>query len=241
MTNAGRQAENLAGPKTCMLLLDGTPEASLQFSSWFCAGVRGGLEFGLTAEGMAAWSRVVDSDRAVRWWQGEAKGKMPLPLTTLARGFAGVARITLTRDGEWEPADPPEHGDIAVTWCAARGDPAEALDLIAMDPVNPDRWWHRTGLVDVLPDDDDIDVLEKGQRIRLFRNPLSWLAAGCPLGSFCVLNWGGCAGLGLLQDIDDGRVTVVCDDDRHAADIRSMARPRRAAMHLQVAAMDGMG
>ncbi len=241
MTEPGRLAEQLAGASRAALLLDGTPDSAVRFSSWFCAAWRGALTYDLTAEAFETWARVLDSPRIFAWWQGTAHGKRALPVEALARGLAGAARIESHNPGEWVPAESPPDtrspaaGRLAVTWCMLRGDPAEVIDLIAMDPGRPAEHWLRTGLADVLPNADGLLALECGQRLRLFRYPLDWLAAGCPVGAFCILDWAGWAAENLLRELDAGTITVFCDDDAHAAELRGLARPKRAGLQLQVA------
>lgn len=234
MTEVGRTAELLAGPDRAALLLDGSPESGLRFSSWFCAAWRGSLSYELTSEAFLYWSLVVDRVRVLDWWRGAAGGKIALPVSALARGFAGAARIEIIDGWQWIPAEQPATGRQAIIWACLEGDPAGVLDLIAMDPADPAAYWLRTGLADVLPLANDLLALEAGQRLRLFRYPLDWLAAGCPAGAFCILDWTGWAAQSLLRELDAGAVTVFCDDDAHAAELRALARPKRAGLRLKV-------
>lgn len=189
----------------------------------------------LLAEGLAAWGAVANKPEVMAWWRRCDACKPALPVTALLRGLAGVARIEPAEFGWYSPPDP--RGSIglpAITWTVCEGDPARALDIVAMDPGDPARWWRRTCCAEILPGEMELELLDAGAAIRLYETPLAWLAAGCPARGFCVLDWAGRIGQGLLADLDAGRYTAVCDSDAHARRVRSLARPKRAPMKLGV-------
>ncbi|MDH3195534.1 MAG: hypothetical protein OEL78_04390 [Hyphomicrobiales bacterium] len=192
----------------------------------------------LLAAGLEAWARVIGSEKALRWWKNPAGGKPALPPAALLRGLAGGAYVAPAEQGWFTPAAPGRPDGLrAITWTAM--DAGAGLDIVAMDPADPGRWWRRSCCADILPGRMTLDFLESGQDIRLFETPLAWLAAGCPPGGFCVLDWQSRTGQELLADIDAARYTVICDSDAHAKRLRALARPKRPALRLRVALDEG--
>lgn len=208
------------------------PDHTDRFWRWFEAAYKASIGDPLLTEGMAAWAAVINSPEILAWWGGDAGGKPPLPAAVLMRGLGGVSRIEPAEHGWYTPAS-YRAGLPAVTWCAFDG--IEALDIVAMDPGDPSRWWRRTCRAEILPGEMELEMLEAGATIRLYEHPLAWLAAGCPALGFCVLDWAGRVGQGLLIDIDGGRYRVVCDSDAHSRRVKALARPKRKAMQLVVA------
>lgn len=186
----------------------------------------------LLAEGFAAWRRLVETPAILEWWQSAG-----LPLSLPRMGLAGAARIRPAEDGWYTPAKMGDPDTTrAVTWVATGGiDTGRVLDIVAMDPGDPARWWRRAGSAELLPSEMQLEWLGEGAAIRLFEYPLEWLRAGCPPGGFCVLDWQSRAGQCLAFDIDAGRFKVACDSDDHAARLRALVRPRRPALQLGVA------
>ena len=216
-------------------LLAGTAgESGADFWSWFDPAYRASPGCDILGAALEAWARVVNGADVLAWWESDRGGKIALPSALLRRGLAGAARIAPAEAGwfTFARAEAPA-GEAVVTWLA--GGPAEGLDLLAMDPAAPARWWHLTACAEVLPGRRALSDLAPGQAIRLFEYPLAWLAAGCPDGAFCVLHWARPEAQALLADIEAGRFTVVCDSDDHVGRLQALARPRREPLRLRVA------
>ena len=232
MTDAGRKAEVLAGADRCGRILDGSPAAGLRFAGWFVPAWHGSCADPLLMEAFRGWARVLDDADAFDWWRAR------LPVECLSRGLFGVGRIETFSGGWWAPAE-GRGGQPAVLAPVLAGDPAEALEVFALDPAAPGRWWRRTGLAGVLPGDwalrPDETADGTAARLRIYETAWDWLAGGAAAGSACVLDWRADAARDLLADLDDGRVVAVCDDEGHARRLRARARPRRPDLALEVA------
>ena len=184
MTAPGRLAEVLAGSHRAMRLLDGSPEAAERFAAWFLPAWRGALADDLLLEGFCAWARVLDNECAWRWMTAPTAGGPAIPASAPARCLVGVARIDPADYGWWVPPDPPDRGIPALTWTVCAGDPARALDIVAIDRADPAQWWRRTGTATALPNDCEFMFLGDEARIRLYETPLGWLAGGAAPVSF---------------------------------------------------------
>ena len=83
---------------------------------------------------------------------------------------------------EWTPQ--PE-GQPVITLPIWSGECC--LDILALDPGNADKWWHRTDIVPVL-DHDEIGRCEfLNEPLHIHASPQSWLRAGAT--GAVVLDW----------------------------------------------------
>lgn len=234
MTAPGRLVELLLGPARCARLLDGSPEQSEELARWylplrFRAAIGGDAA---AAEVMAAWHRVVDSEKALAWWQRPGPEKPALSIALLRRAPVGVLRVALQGD-HWRPVEDGEAGQPAIAWAELSAG-GEVLDLLALDPTDPSQWRARSGLAAVLPCEAELCWIEAGATLRLYRHPLTWLAAGAPDHSLVVLDWSVAAALQLLERINLADLRVVCDDVTHMREVAALARPRRPSLLLAV-------
>lgn len=193
----------------------------------------------------AAWRRVRPWDFA----PGLAGG-LPVAAPGLGVAWGDVAGDVYAAAGTrphgrfWQPsplgsADPDALALLVWPVWLADG---TLEDLLAV-PVTPartaldDRWWRRTGAVDLLGRrsvDIDGDAAAP-PTVRLYRHARDWLAAGaegCPaLGvppaGLCVLDPDGDEAQRLWAAIGDGRLVALCDDVVHADEVDGRARPRR--------------
>jgi hypothetical protein len=102
------------------------------------------------------------------------------------RPYLGVGRITTHSEGlfefhdEGEPAIIVPEGEPEVPgWGAVH-------DLIAFRPDNPETWWLKLGMVDLL---GAYNIRPwKLSHTKMYENPLSWLRAGA--SGICLLDWG---------------------------------------------------
>lgn len=227
-------AERIAGPERCAAVLDGSPAAALRFGAWFVPLWRGVMAGDwLAAEGLRAWDRLTAQPKVMDWFADAGAGP-GLDRQLPGAGPVGVMRIRAAPRRFFEPAEWGE-GEAALVWTVAAGDPAEGIDMIAMDPRDPARWWRRTGAAALLGREAELFDLAEGARIRLHEHPLGWLAGGAAPWSFCALDWAAWETRELLNAIGEGRITAVCDSDDHAARLRALARPRRAKLTIEVA------
>ena len=67
-------------------------------------------------------------------------------------------------------------------------DDGETIDLLAFALGKPAQWWLRRGAYWALGG-DALDRLWLGDRLRIYRSPLSWLRAGAPDTGMVVLDW----------------------------------------------------
>ncbi len=228
-------AERLAGPERCAKLLDGSDDMAQRFE-WY-GFVREAVDSGqddLLRQAFAAWHRVVDDDRVLAWWQERRALKPALPRQLLVDHLVGVMRVELTPGDDWQETPDPQVGFAAIAWCWLDIFRERALDLLVMNPNDPRSWRRRIGQLTILPRDDAVMIRlqEGGARLRLFENPLDWLAAGCQAGSICVLDWDGNAAQELIHAIDRGDAAVICDSHAHGRNIARRVRPRRPALRI---------
>ena len=101
-------------------------------------------------------------------------------------------------------------------------------DMVAFDPVDPDRWWRRVGGIDVLGQDALRTARDEGTTLRLFRNPLTWLKGGAE--GVCLVDRAinpaiVFRGIGKIQCEDDNHARWL---DRRACDFARKAMPEIA-------------
>lgn len=131
------------------------------------------------------------------------------------------------------------NGQRFITFGVVSGCPASCVDVIVIDPGDLKYFGSANRLAGVLATDNtrfEIDGWPEGKRIRLFRHPLDWLRTGAPEYGYCVLDWQCWHAGNLLHMVDQGQITVVCDDDEHAGALRARARLRKPKMKIEVAA-----
>lgn len=260
MTAAGiARAQHLAGSERCRRILGDADEAAwLDFVHWFlpAAHAAAGDPVGLLAEAMRGWLRLTGSARRMAWF-ADRFGRDAVGLA--ARGLVGVARADFVAGGFWTPETAgPGMPVVLIPVCSpglVEGPrvtrPADCLELVAVEigaaDGEPPRWARRRHSAGILgpgrgfDGERDYEPVWRGgggwpNRLRLYRDPMSWLRGGAPPASACVLDWDVFEAEWLAELIDAGRVAAVCDDDAHAAELRARVRPRRAKIALEVAA-----
>lgn len=146
----------------------------------------------------------------------ERMGVRPEITTGLITDYVpvGIVAAETSHSGSWQPYEsgrqllvsPVVHGTVKNL---------EIYDIVAWDPSEPDRLWHRTGNGVVLnPDAVFTAALEQRWEdeaaaigsLRIFENPLSWLRAGCK--GVVILDWRRCIPLHLSNITD-----VRCETD----------------------------
>ena len=145
----------------------------------------------------------------------------------------GIGKISTSDIGLWEQAEDGRPALILITnICEGEDGPGVVEDLLAFNPKEPGCWWLRRGLATFLGGyeiERRVIGLCLGYKpsaysqwgytekpLRIFRNPLGWLKAGC-LG-VVVLDWSAARGILAMVPAIQG------EDDHHAAEIRSRLR-----------------
>jgi len=144
----------------------------------------------------------------------------------IAVGLVGVARIEAGRAGLYQPV---EHGRPALVlpaWDRAPIRPdgqldyeAALVDLLAVRPADPERWWLRRGSVALLGEWQVWHASLGSEPIAVHRDPLRWLLTG---------------GAGVVLLHDDGFDTLanlpglIAEDVEHGRHIKDrLSRPMR--------------
>lgn len=139
--------------------------------------------------------------------------------------FVGWGRIVPERRRFWRPPadreEEAEPGAGEVVLLPLLDGDGRCLELLALDPDRPERWWMRTGLVDWLG--HGLDEWEAPEKVRLYRHPLDWLKAG----GFAWPRRGCALDLRAVLLRHGERIAWVCDDEAHA---RSVRRRREALL-----------
>lgn len=107
--------------------------------------------------------------------------KLRIPRNLCGELSLGLVQAAV-HDREWEPADNALTAITVPIW-ANDG----AIDILALDPNNESKWWHRSDLASVI---DYIEI----QRAAFFKEPLlihatpfAWLRAGAT--GTVILDW----------------------------------------------------
>jgi len=168
-------------------------------------------------------------------------GKRIDPHATLAkylwtgRPAVGTARAEVsgrpgTADAYWQWADDPAGAVevltlpiVEVIAPSVSPRPPRCLELLAIDAVDPRRWWRATGALWCLGEKAIEDARDSGAPMRLVRTPLDWArAGGAQSGAACVLDWHDPAAERLL--LDRTVPALVADDAAHAKALRQRQR-----------------
>lgn len=140
-------------------------------------------------------------------------------------GQIGTGKVELSADGaSWTLGGPDARLIMAV-----RDDAGELIDLVAVASHCRDEWALRTGdgwalglsvLAAIEQARDEAQQLSRRRPVvlRLFGNPLDWLAAGGD--GLCVLAWGALA-LTRLRALGDG-VTIQTDNEGQKDRLRAL-------------------
>lgn len=128
----------------------------------------------------------------------------------LGRFDLGIGQVSIGSDGLFVPGGPDRRLLLAV-----RDASGAVSDVVACASHDPDEWALLTGAGSVLGEDvlEDAARAEHGARVRLFGNPIAWLA-GAGSGA-CVLDWKGAA-LSQLRALG-AKGTLLCDPGASAA------------------------
>ena len=102
--------------------------------------------------------------------------------------------------------------DGTAAWIVPCMDGGDTVDLLAFKSDEPGRWWLRLGACPLLGA-DALNDLWLGQRLRIHRTPLGWLA-GTDAAGVVVLRW--TEALQHLVSVP----TIEVEDEAHAAEIR---------------------
>lgn len=117
-------------------------------------------------------------------------------------GDLALGQVELDPRGRFEFGGPDRRLILTVRDAAG-----EVVDLVALASHDENQWALRTGLADLLGDDQLLDaVLAERRELRLHPTPLAWLRAGCE--GICVLDWTRSA-LGALRGMPEGLTLVV--------------------------------
>lgn len=131
--------------------------------------------------------------------------------------------------------------------------PAEPVDILALDPKEPTRFFSYTRMASAYPRDlDSMIQLEWDgipKRLRLHRYPIDLLrdsaparaletgvAPGVTSGRICVLDWMGPGADRLAKAIDNGLCVPVCDDAHHAEWLKKLVRESKPRLRFEIAA-----
>ncbi len=94
---------------------------------------------------------------------------------------------------------------------AVRNPKLWALALVLAASAAAGLWWLRRGAHWALGA-DSLDRLWLGDRLRVYRTPLSWLRTGAPYNGLVILNWDGAR-------LHIPRVEIVAEDLAHGLEL----------------------
>ncbi len=136
--------------------------------------------------------------------------------------LCGVARIRPEAEDFYVP---DEHSDPAILLPVI--DDRQVVDLLCFQSSQPDVWWVRRGECPLLGG-DCINELWLGERLRLHKTPLSWLAGDDACG-VAVLQWG--PAIAHLANVP----ILEVEDKAHRAEVRGKLRRTVVLPKIEVA------
>ncbi len=135
----------------------------------------------------------------------------------------GAARIQPQDDGLYMPD--PRGMSVILTPVV---DDHRVVDLLCFQSSQPDVWWVRRGACPLLGG-DCINELWLGERLRLHKTPLSWLAGDDDCG-VVVLQWG--PAIAHLVNVP----VIEVEDEAHLREIRERLKATIRLPKIEVAA-----
>lgn len=131
-------------------------------------------------------------------------------------GALGRVRASIGKGGRWEPAEDGEPRLIVAV-----REQGVLVDLAALSSSERDSWALRTGEGWLLGFEHfHAAQLGGADRLRLFGNPVDWMAAGGE--GICVLDWSRAA-LSALRGLGSD-VAIACDNDGAAEALTNALR-----------------
>ncbi len=131
-------------------------------------------------------------------------------------GALGRVRTAIGKGGRWEPVEDGEPRLIVAV-----REKGVLVDLVAMSSSERDSWALRTGAGWLLGYEHFHAAQLGGEdRLRLFGNPVEWMAAGGE--GICVLDWSRTA-LSALRGLGSG-VAIACDNEGAAEALTNALR-----------------
>ncbi len=114
-----------------------------------------------------------------------------LSRSTLFSGASvvGIERVQTHEDGSWCPS--PYGRPVLTIPVGCRGPKdiewQEIIDLVALQPSEPAKWFFRTNLGVILGEEEFDYASQNSQPVLLVSNPFEWLKA--KTHAVCILNW----------------------------------------------------
>ncbi len=129
-------------------------------------------------DGIDLWEEFVEARLALRQCHLERLACLGVKgVAVYKSGGVGVARVSTARDGTFRRYA----GGAGAVILPVR-EYSRIIDLVAFRTAEPERFWVRAGLAEVLGFDHASACVELGRPLHVYQTPLSWLRAGGPGG-----------------------------------------------------------